>query len=182
MPSKPSFSRSHIIKMICSAGALLLFFLVFNLPAAHEVTRLKQELAKTEFAQKEQRAFFPLYAQCRQILDRPTSVLPLPKASRLDFDSIPGLTPRISALAQDYQLQPQRVQCEPATLGLRKGTILLDLDLKGQLQDFWDFFLEIGALPYVESIQSLHITQQPGNTSLFQIRAWVNVKQVRQEG
>ncbi|NJB68575.1 hypothetical protein GGQ74_002248 [Desulfobaculum xiamenense] len=174
MRKTQTLHKSNLVRGLVCLAVLAVFFTLFNLRTATRTKDIRRETQRAESVRQRQQILHPLYAEFVSSLKTRASSLPLPESTTLATGDIEGVKPDITALARSCNLLPQCVNCDPLSLALEEGRMAVDITVTGGLGDFRDFYVELGALPYLRDIERMRVTEGPGVTS-FQLKAWVAV-------
>lgn len=175
MPSTPTLTKRNILRTVICVAIAAGFFALFNFRSAASTAALKDDIVKAEATRQRQKILFPVYAEFAKTLKTRASTLPLPEQATLTNDRIGGVQPDISALARSCNLTPQSVVCDPLSLAMETGRMAVDITVTGNLEDFREFYVELGALSYLRRIEHMRVTEAPGETR-FQLKTWVAVQ------
>lgn len=174
MTTNTTLYKSNLFRAALCTVVVLAFVGVFNYRTAAHTTELQQEIVSAEAVRQRQKILFPVYAEFTKTIRTRSSTLPLPEPTTLSHEHIANVQPDITALARSCNLSAQAVNCDPLSLSDETGRMAVDLTVTGTLGDFREFYIELGALPYLRHIERMRVSEAPGTTR-YQLKAWVAV-------
>lgn len=164
--------QTLILVLLCSAGVLA-FVLWVILPAQRLSAELDQDIASLQSRIEEQKVLSPVFKNlfAKTKTSEPRS-LPAPPRTKLTRDEIAGVPKRLQQLAAAHQLSVRAIVPEVNTLTDASNRFLTRFTAAGRFEDLRGFLIDVGALPYFDSIEEIDIRAVEGGRE-FELKIWM---------
>jgi len=167
--------RKGILYLVLCLILIILFVFGAIIPTSNWSKELDVKIADAGFRLQEQQTLLPLFQHLKAESEKKLSeTLPMPAKAglaRAKIDTIPGNF-LISAKRSGMSL----VSAKPDLSGLTGDfrNLPVDIVLKGRFTDFRKFLIQLGGMPYIQSIEEISILGIP-TTDEFRLRVWVAI-------
>ncbi len=149
----PRFSQSMVLFVLCGAG-ILAFVLFVILPAQRLSAEIDREIIALKSRIDEQRVLSPLFTSLFAKAKAPAvSALPKPAKTMLNREEMADVPRRIKELASAHRISVREITPDLNSLADASNRFLLRLSASGQFLDLRGFLLDLGALPFLETIE-----------------------------
>jgi Tfp pilus assembly protein PilO len=164
--------QSLIMLALCCA-ALLIFFMFIVLPGQQLSAELDRDIEGLNSRIEEQKILSPVFKNlfAKTKVPGPQS-LPAPARTKLTRAEIASVPKRLKELAAANQLNVREIIPEVNTLTDGTGRFLTRLTAVGQFINLRAFLIDVGALPYFESIEEIDIRAVEGGQE-FGLKIWM---------
>ncbi|MDD5712015.1 MAG: hypothetical protein PHY31_04560 [Smithellaceae bacterium] len=150
--------KSVAYLLVCLTGVLI-FVLVGIIPMQRSLAARDDSIKKLRFRIEEQRNLLPIYALMEKDLQKKEAgTLPYPKASSLPRKQIGTISPLFKGIARKANMEVVSIAPELSSLGTGTAYMTVNAQLKGGFSQLRQFFIGLGAVAFVESIEEIHIT------------------------
>jgi len=154
-----------LVFLALSAAAILAFIFLIILPGQRQAAELDREIDALTARIEEQRVLAPIFTTLFAKTKAPAaSALPTPTRAKLARAEIGGALKHLQELAAAHKMAVRELTPDVNTLTDASGRFLVQLLANGQFMDLRGFLIDIGALPYFESIEEIEIKAVEGNT------------------
>lgn len=165
-------AQSLLLTVVCGA-ALLAFVLLVILPAQRLSSDLDRDIEGLQARIDEQKILSPVFKNLFAKTKAPEPKgLPDPARTKLTREEIAGVPKRLQQLATVHKLKVREIVPEINTLTDASGRFLTRLTATGQFADLRGFLIDVGALPYFESIEEIEIRAVEGGKE-FKLKIWM---------
>jgi len=155
---------------------LLIFFLLWIFPKQQYLKQLDGDIITVKTQLELQEKLRPLYmrlaAQNKAGMMERLTVPPQASLPKLQIDSI---VPALSNIAKKSKLEIVSVNPDLSVLQANPASLLVNANLQGNFTNFRDFLIELGKIPYLETVGKVDI-QQAGMIKKYKIELWYSVK------
>lgn len=166
----PAKSLGYIL--VC--GGIILI-VVLALVSFHRYnTNRAQTVKKIQNQIDEQKALKPIYDSLIKVSETRNDVfkLPNPKRTRLTRQELDKFQDAVRLIAGKSGLMNVLMLPDVKTVAGSTPNLLYNVAMKGELANFRRFFIELGALPYVDQIEEITIKQYADSME-FKLKIWV---------
>jgi hypothetical protein len=164
--------QSLILLVLCCA-ALIIFMLFIILPGQRLSAELDRDIEGLTSRIEEQRILSPVFKNLFAKTKVPgTQGLPAPARIKLTRAEIAGVPKRLQELAATHQLNVREIIPEVNTLTDTSGRFLTRLTAGGQFINLRRFLIDVGALPYFDSIEEIDVRAVEGGEE-FGLKIWM---------
>ncbi len=154
-----------LVFLALGAAAILAFIFLIILPQQRLAAELDREIAGLTARIEEQRVLAPIFTTLIAKAKAPAaSGLPTPTRVKLARAEIGGALKHLQELAAAHKMTVRELTPDVNTLTDASAHFLVQLQANGQFMDLRGFLIDIGALPYFESIEGIEIKAVEGNT------------------
>jgi hypothetical protein len=154
-----------LVFLALGAAAILAFIFLIILPEQRLAAELDREIAGLTARIEEQRVLAPIFTTLFAKSKTPAaSGLPAPTRAKLARAEIGGALKHLQELAAAHKMTVRELTPDVNTLTDASAHFLVQLLANGQFMDLRGFLIDIGALPYFESIEEIEIKEVEGNT------------------
>ena len=154
-----------LVFLALGAAAILAFIFLIILPQQRLAAELDREIAGLTARIEEQRVLAPIFTTLFAKTKAPAALgLPTPTRAKLARAEIGGALKHLQELAAAYKMTVRELTPDVNTLTDASAHFLVLLQANGQFMDLRGFLIDIGALPYFESIEEIEIKAVEGNT------------------
>lgn len=171
-------SHSRRAVYLILGGIILVAAIVFLgiLPTRMEIQRLDQEAIDLRAGIEEQKLLYPLYASLlRKVDDKSDFEMLIEELGHepepVNVDNAAGI---FSRMAQSAGMNEAYFTPVPESLTREAGTLLMDGNLKGELDNFRDFLLKVSSWEYFSRFELLEI-QSRIHGSEYNLRMWMSI-------
>jgi len=164
--------QTLILMVLCGAG-ILMFVLWVILPAQRLSAELDRDIQSLESRIEEQKILSPVFKNLfAKTKTAEPQGLPAPTRIKLTRAEIAGVPKRLQLLAASHHLSIREIVPEVNTLTDASGRFLTRIAATGQFTDLRGFLIEVGALPYFDSIEEIEIRAVEGGRE-FGVKIWM---------
>jgi hypothetical protein len=164
--------QSLILLVLCCA-AFLIFLLFIIMPGQRLSAELDRDIEGLNTRIEEQKILSPVFKNLfAKTKIAGTQSLPAPARTKLTRAEIAGVPKRLKDLAAAHQLNVREIVPEVNTLTDATGRFLTRLTAVGQFINLRSFLIEIGSLPYFDSIEEIDIRAVEGGEE-FGLKIWM---------
>lgn len=164
--------QSLILLVLCCA-AFIIFLMFIILPEQRLSAELDRDIENLASRIEEQRILSPVFKNLFDKSKTPrTQGLPAPARTKLTRAEIPAVPKRLQQLAAAHQLSVREIIPEVNTLADASGRFLTRLTAVGQFIHLRGFLIDVGALPYFDSIEEIDIRAVEGGEE-FGLKIWM---------
>jgi Tfp pilus assembly protein PilO len=154
-----------LVFLALGAAAILAFIFLIILPEQRLAAELDREIAGLTARIEEQRVLAPIFTTLFAKAKAPAaSGLPAPTRAKLARAEIGGALKHLQELAAAHKMTVRELTPDVNTLTDASAHFLVQLLANGQFMDLRGFLIDIGALPYFESLEEIEIKSVEGNT------------------
>ena len=154
-----------LVFLALGAAAILAFIFLIILPGQRQAAELDREIAALTARIEEQRVLAPIFTTLFAKTKAPATLgLPTPTRVKLSRAEIGGALKHLQELAAAHKMTVRELTPDVNTLTDASGHFLVQFLANGQFMDLRGFLIDIGALPYFESIEEIEIKAVEGNT------------------
>jgi hypothetical protein len=169
----PRFSQSMMLFVVCGAG-ILAFALFVILPAQRLSAEIDQEIIALKSRVEEQRVLAPLFTSLLEKAKAPVaSELPQPARAKLSRQEIGDVPRRLRELAAVHRMSVREAAPDINSLTDASNRFLLRMAATGSFLDLRGFLLDLGGLPYLESIEEIDIRAVEGGSEEITLKLWL---------
>lgn len=153
------YNKGTTLFLVC-AGLLviILFFILWVIPLQNSLAELDEEIAATKARVDIQEKIRPLYAKlAEKAKTEEVEKLPLPAGKPLPRLQIESILPAFAEIANKNDMKI--ASFNPVIAGLEKtsGRLRVDMTVLGNFFDFRKLLIDMGAIPYVETVEEIQI-------------------------
>jgi hypothetical protein len=144
-------------------------------PSYRALGELDRDIARYRAEIESQKLLFPVFIQLlKRSRQKSPPLLSVPDPERLPRGDTSGLSARFRQIAADNGITVNRLTPNVESLVDAAGRLKMEADLTGAFQDIRNFLIQIGSVPYLESLEFLRIQASPGKELLsVTMRFWV---------
>ena len=154
-----------LVFLALGAAAILAFIFLIILPEQRLAADLDREIAGLTARIEEQRVLAPIFTTLFAKTKAPAALgLPAPTRAKLARAEIGGALKHLQELAAAHKMTVRELTPDVNTLTDASAHFLVQLLANGQFMDLRGFLIDIGSLPYFESIEEIEIKAVEGNT------------------
>lgn len=168
------FPPHTLLLMVLFGAGILAFVLGFILPAQRLSAELDRDIESLQTRIEEQKILAPvfktLFAKTKTADPR---VLSAPARAKLTREEIAGVPKRLQQLAAAHRLAVREVFPEVSTLTEASGRFLTRVSATGQFADLRGFLIDVGALPYFDSIEEIEVRAVEDGRE-FGLKIWMS--------
>jgi hypothetical protein len=164
--------QTLILLVLCGVGVLA-FLLLVILPAQRLSAELDQDIKNLQTRVEEQKILSPVFKSlfAKTKTTEPQG-LPAPTRTKLTREEITLVPKRLQQLAASYRIEVREIVPEVSTLTDASGRFLTKLTALGRFSDLRGFLIDLGALPYFDSIEEIEIRAVEGGRE-FGLKIWL---------
>lgn len=155
---------------------LLVFFLLWIFPKQQYLKQLDGDITTVKTQLELQEKLRPLYmrlaAQNKAGMMERLTIPPQESLPKLQIDSI---VPALSDIAKKSKIEIVSINPDPSVLQMNPASLLVNASLQGTFTNFRNFLIELGKIPYLETVGKIDI-QQAGVIKKYKIELWFSVK------
>lgn len=159
-------------------GVIIVAVIVFLgiLPTRMEVQKLDQEAMELRASIEEQKILYPLYASLLHKVDDKTDFEMLIEELEHDFESVnvDNAADIFFRMARSAGMEEAYFTPVPESLTRETGTLLMEGNLKGELNNFRSFLLRLSSWEYFKRFELLEI-QSRIHGSEYNLRMWMSI-------
>jgi hypothetical protein len=154
-----------LVFLALGAAAILAFIVLIIFPSQRLAANLDREIAGLTVRIEEQRVLAPLFTTLFAKTKAPATLgLPAPARVNLARGEIGAALKHIQDLAKAHKMTVREVTPDINTLTDASTHFSVQLLASGPFMDLRGFLIDMGALPYFESIEEIEIKAMEGNT------------------
>lgn len=164
--------QTLILLVLCGLGVLAFLVLVI-LPTQRLSAELDRDIENLQSRIEEQKILSPVFKSlfAKTKTAEPQS-LPAPNRAKLTRAEITGVPKRLQQLAAAHHLNVREIVPEVNTLTDASSRFLIRFAASGQFSDLRGLLIDVGALPYFESIEEIDI-RAVENGREFGLKMWM---------
>jgi hypothetical protein len=159
-------SQSVLLALLCGVAALVFIVLVI-LPSQKQDADLDADIAALKTRIEEQKILLPVF---KGLLEKTKTVapagLPAPAKGKLARPEIARISKRLQDMARAHQLTAREITLDVNTATDSSGRLMVRFLAYGQFLDLRNFLIELGALPFFDSIEDLDIRASEGGETI----------------
>ncbi len=164
--------QTLIMLVLCGVG-ILVFLLLVILPAQRLSAELDRDIENLQSRIEEQKILSPVFKSLfAKTKTAEPQGLPAPSRTKLTRTEIAGVPKRLQQLAASHHLNVREIVPEVNTLTDASGRFLTRFAATGQFSDLRGLLIDVGALPYFESIEEIDIRAVEGGRE-FGLKIWM---------
>jgi len=152
--------------VFCGIGIAILV-LIGIYPAHRQINELDRTITQLEVDIEGQKLLFPVFIE---LLKRSRQKLPAalsaPEPRRLPRGDTSQLATLFREAATEAGIQVNRLTPNVESLIEGAGRLKMEAEFAGRFQDFRNFLIQIGAVPYLESVELLRMKASQGGQPL----------------
>jgi len=138
----------------------------FNANKAQDVRKLVNQI-------DEQKVLGPVYlSMIKELQKKEVYALPNPRKLRLSEQEADKFQEIIRKAAGKSGLFTVSVLPDVKTMASANQNLLYNMTLKGELQNFHKFMIELGGIPYIDQIEDVNIKQYSDSME-YKLKIWV---------
>lgn len=169
----PKLPRRSVIYMIVCGGGVLLFCLIGILPNFKALSALDEDIMTLNRKINEQKILFPVFKKMLTHIEHPdTAVTSAAVRKKLKKDQIVSFTDQIKAFAETNGLAIDENKVDVRRFQEKGGFLEINFSMKGSLEEFRSFLVQIIELPYDIRIGRFEI-QPITQNKRFQLSFWL---------
>jgi len=166
-------AQTLILMVLCGAG-ILVFLLWLILPTQQLSADLDRDIENLQTRIEEQKILAPVFKTLfAKTKTAEPQTLPAPARSKLTRDEIAGVPKRLQQLAAAHRLKVREIFPEVGTLTDASGRFLTRFAATGQFMDLRGFLIDVGALPYFDSIEEIEVRAVEDGRE-FGLKIWMS--------
>ena len=154
-----------LVFLALGAAAILAFIFFIILPEQRLSAELDREIAGLTTRIEEQRVLAPIFTALFAKTEAPATLgLPTPTRAKLARAEVGAALKRLQELAAAHKMDIRELTPDVNTLTDASAHFLVQLLANGPFMDLRGFLIDVGSLPYFESIEEIEIKAVEGNT------------------
>jgi hypothetical protein len=164
-------SRNVILILIFGAG-FILFVLLSIFPNYIAYSSITQDIARLKATIEEQKILSPIFNDFSKKAEfKEPDNLPFPKKAKMSKNE----TGKIAAVIQDIILKNgfklENIATDVDSLMQESSVLKLSVQMTGDFLNLRNVMLQLGALPYLEHVESIQISSYNENSKI-QLKLW----------
>jgi hypothetical protein len=164
--------QTLILLVLCGVG-ILAFLLLVILPAQRLSAELDRDIENLQSRIEEQKILSPVFKSLfAKTKTAEPQGLPAPTRTKLTRNEIAGVPKRLQQLAASHRLDVREIVPEVNTLTDASGRFLTKFTAVGQFSDLRGLLIDLGALPYFDSLEEIEIRAVEGGRE-FGLKLWL---------
>jgi len=169
--------RRMFFAVVC-CGGLLGFYLLSILPHQQATDQITDQINALKTQIDEQRLLGPIYHRFTELLvgTQPEGLgdLPFPSPDRLKPEQVAGIETLFRQLAEQNQLNLQRIGSDLNSMISETGELKLTLEITGALNNLREFMLKLAELPYLNHVGRIEVRRESGPQGLhMELDIWL---------
>jgi Tfp pilus assembly protein PilO len=165
-------TQSLVLLILCGAG-ILVFLVFIILPGKRLSADLDHDINGLKSRIEEQKILSPLFKNLFEKSKSSTAQGPTASTrAKLTRAEITGVPKRLQDLAAAHGLHVREIVPDVNTLTDASGRFLLRLNAVGQFIDLRGFMIDVGSLPFFDSIEEIDIRAVEGGEE-FGLKIWL---------
>jgi len=165
-------TQSLVLFALCGAG-ILGFLLLIILPAERASAELERDIAVLTARVEEQKVLSPVFKNLFDRAKAGRSDASAPARAKLSRGDIAALPKRLQELALAHGLVLREIVPDVNSLADASGKLQVKVDALGRFADLRGFLLDVGALPFFETIEEMDIRGAEGGGEEFTLKIWL---------
>ena len=164
-------SRNFILTLSFGAG-IILFVLLSILPNYFAYNDITQEIASLKAKIDEQKILSPIFNNFsdKAKFDEPDN-LPFPKKAKMAKNETAKISSVIQDIIRKNGFKLENIATDVDSLMQESGLLKLSVQMSGDFMNLRDVMLQLGALPYLEHVESIQISSYQGSSKI-QLKLW----------
>jgi hypothetical protein len=165
-------TQSLILLIFCGAG-ILVFLVFIILPAKRLSAELGRDIDGLKSRIEEQKILAPVFKTLfeKSKISAAQGLTPSAR-TKLSRGEIAGVPKRLQAMAAAHRLNVREIIPEINTLTDASGRFQLRMSAVGRFTDLRGFLIEVGSLPFFESMEEIDIRAVEGGEE-FGLKIWM---------
>ena len=166
----PEKSISYLI--IC-CGIIVIFVLVGLFPLYRYTSNQAGEIIKIKDQIEERKALVPVFLNLQKAMDsKDAQVLPNPKKTTITREEAAKFQNVLRAIAGKSALTAISLNTDSSAMAGSSKLFLHNAVVKGEFVNFRKMLIALSAIPYVDRIEEISISQNSGSME-FRIKIWL---------
>ncbi|MFO7708885.1 MAG: hypothetical protein R6V84_11975 [Desulfobacterales bacterium] len=166
-------SQSVILFMLCGAG-ILAFVLLVILPSQRLSEEIDREITVLTARIEEQRVLAPIFTTLfAKAKTPPVSTLPQPGKTRLTREEISEVPRQLMEMAAAQKLTVREITPDVNSLADASNRFLVRIAATGRFLDLRGFLLDLGGLPFLQTIEEIEIRAAEGGAEEMTLKLWL---------
>jgi hypothetical protein len=160
--------------LFCGVGiAILLLAGIY--PSYRTLSELDRDITRLETEIAGQKLLFPVFIELlKRSRQKSPPMLPAPKPEKLPRGDTSRLVSRFREIAAGNRISITSLNPNVESLIDGTGRLKMEAELTGAFQDLRQFLIEIGSIPYLDSVEYLRLQASPDRDPLtISLRFWV---------
>jgi hypothetical protein len=144
-------------------------------PTHRTIGELDLEIARYEAEIESQKLLFPVFIELlKRSREKSPALLPAPDPKRLPRGDTSQLSESLRQIAGENGITIDSLTPDVESLIDSSGRLKMEAELTGSFHDFRNFLIQIGSVPYLESLEFMRFQASPEKEPLrVTMRFWV---------
>ena len=164
-------SRNVILILIFGVG-IILFVLLSIFPNYIAYSNITQEIDRLNAKIEEQKILSPIFNDFSEKakFEEPDN-LPFPKKAKMARGETGKISSIIQSIIRNNGFRLDKIETDVDSLVHESDILKLSVHLSGEFMNLRNVMLELGALPYLEHVESIQISSHNENSKI-QLKLW----------
>lgn len=172
MPTQKLPSRNVILILIFGAG-IILFVLLSIFPNYIAYSNISQEIETLKGQIEEQKILSPIFNDLTKKTEfKEPADLPFPDKEKLPKSETGKISSVIQDIIERNAFELKKITTDVDSLTHESGRLKLNVEMTGDFMNLRPILIQLGALPYLENIESITI-ESKGGQSAVQLKLWI---------
>ncbi|HXW69773.1 MAG TPA: hypothetical protein VEJ88_09235 [Dissulfurispiraceae bacterium] len=158
--------RECMSNLLVSLAAVLVFLCAVIIPAYLSIADLEQKINNAQYRLEQNKTLAPLYASLAKAPGADVPALVVPAKTPLKRADISSALAAVRNIAGKASVAVININPDLNEASAHTQSLALDVSLRGSFENFRTVLANIGALPYVEQLESLSILREPNGQAL----------------
>ncbi len=168
--------RECMSNLLVSLAAVLVFLCAVIIPVYLSIADLEQKISNAQYRLEQNKTLAPLYASLAKAPGSDVPALIVPAKTTLKRADVNSALAAVRNIAGKSSVAVIYINPDLNEASAHTQSLALDVSLRGSFENFRTVLANIGALPYVEQLESLSILREPNGQALdFKIKIIVAV-------
>ena len=165
-----SVPRKCISNLILSLTGVIVLVCAAIIPAYLSRAALEQKISDARYRLNQHQTLLPLYTSLKKAPQADLPALAAPVKTALKRADIDIALTAVKDIAGKSAITVSYINPDLSGVSANTQSLAVDLLLKGKFENFRTVLADIGALPYVESVEDLSIQQEPDNGQALDLK------------
>jgi len=164
-------SRNVILILIFGVG-IILFVLLSIFPNYIAYSNITQDIDKLKGEIEEQKILSPIFNNFSEKakFEEPDN-LPFPKKAKMAKSETAAISSVIQDIIRNNGFKLENIATDVDSLMHESGLLKLNVTMSGDFMNLRDVMLQLGALPYLEHVESIQISSSHKDSKI-QLKLW----------
>ncbi|MGO9013729.1 MAG: type 4a pilus biogenesis protein PilO [Dissulfurispiraceae bacterium] len=161
-----SVPRECVSNLLSSLATVIVFLCVAIIPAYLSRVAVEQKITNAKYRLDQHQTLLPLYESLKKAPRADFPALAAPVKTALKKADVGNALSAVRDIAGKSSMTVNYINPDLSEASSHTQSLAVDVSLKGSFENFRTMLADIGALPYVESLENLSIQREPNGQAL----------------